>query len=166
VAGDRHPISKGEMMKTKNLVLLAVIVPILLFVLALSTLAGGPATAAPLAIPTPVSVSAGSAQPDLFTAYTAVALTADERSGCVDVSKFGRADVQYLVDVGTVNTTTVTLQFTNDKVTFVNGLAVASAIVADGSDMQQYAVFGKFMCFDMNVANTNPITFSISAALK
>lgn len=153
-------------MKTQNYLVLAVIVPILLFVLALTAITSGPVAAAPAAAPTPVSVSAGSAQPDLFTAYTEEAIAADERSGCVDVSKFQRADVQYLVDVGEVNTTTVTMQFTNDKVTYIDGLAVASAIVADGSTMQQYAVFGKFMCFYVNLTNTEPITWSISAALK
>ena len=153
-------------MKTRNYVVLAVALPVLAFALVLGTLAGGPVAAAPAAAPTPVSVSAGSNTPDLFTAYTEEAIAADERSGCVDVSKFQRADVQYLVDVGTVNTTTVTMQFTNDKVTYIDGLAVASAIVADGSAMQQYALFGKFMCFYVNVDNTSPITWSISAALK
>lgn len=154
-------------MKTRNYLVLAVILPVLAFALALGALAGGPAaTAAPAAAPTPVSVSAGSNTPDLFTAYTEAAIAADERSGCVDVSKFQRADVQYLVDVGTVNTTTVTMQFTNDKVTFIDGLAVASAITADGSAMQQYQVFGKFMCFYVNVTGTDPITWSLSAALK
>lgn len=155
-------------MKTKNYVLLAVIAPLALAALVLAAVAGGSggALAAPEAAPTPVSVSVGAAAPDLFTAYTAAAIAADERSGCVDVSKFQRADVQYLVDVGTVNTTTVTMQFTNDKVTYVDGLAVASAIVADGSALQQYPVFGKFMCFYVNVTGTDPITWSVSAVLK
>ena len=154
-------------MNGKRTIVLSIAAALMVFALALTALSGGgAATAAPAAAPTPVSVSAGSAQPDLFTAYTAAAITADTRSGCVDVSKFQRADVQYLVDVDTVNTTTVTMQFTNDKVTFIDGLAVASAIVADGSAMQQYQVFGKYMCFYVNVTGTDPITWSISAALK
>ncbi len=154
------------MMNSKNYAVSAVVVALVLFVLALTAITSGPVAAAPAAAPTPVSVSAGSNTPDLFTAYTEAAIAADERSGCVDVSKFQRADVQYLVDVGTVNTTTVTMQFTNDKVTFIDGLAVASAIVADGSAMQQYQVFGKYMCFYVNVTGTDPITWSLSAALK
>ncbi len=153
-------------MNSKNYAVSAVVVALVLFVLALTAITSGPVAAAPAAAPTPVSVSAGSNTPDLFTAYTEAAIAADERSGCVDVSKFQRADVQYLVDVGTVNTTTVTMQFTNDKVTFIDGLAVASAIVADGSAMQQYQVFGKYMCFYVNVTGTDPITWSLSAALK
>lgn len=154
-------------MNGKKKIVLTIATALLVFALALVALSGGgAATAAPAAAPTPVSVSAGSAQPDLFTAYTGAAIAADERSGCVDVSKFQRADVQYLVDVGTVNTTTVTMQFTNDKITYVDGLAVASAIVADGSDLKQYPVFGKFMCFYVNVTGTDPITWSVSAVLK
>lgn len=153
-------------MSKRNYLMLAVILPVLAFALALGALAGGPVAAAPMAAPTPVSVSAGSAQPDLFTAFTEQAITEDTRSGCVDVSKFQRADVQYLVDASANNTTTVTMQFTNDKVTYIDGLAVASAVAADGSAMQQYATFGKFMCFYVNVTSTDPITWSISAALK
>ncbi len=154
-------------MNSNRKIILVVMAVLGLFALALVALSGGgKATAAPAAAPTPVSVSAGSSTPDLFTAYTAKAIAADERSGCVDVSKFQRADVQYLEDVGTVNTTTVTMQFTNDQVTFVDGLAVASAIVADGSAMQQYQVFGKYMCFYVNVTDTSPITWSVSAIAK
>lgn len=153
-------------MNKRNYVLLAVILPILLFVLALTAITGGPVAAAPAAAPTPVSVSAGSAAPDVFTAFEAQAITEDTRSGCVDVAKFQRADVQYLVDATENNTTTVTMQFTNDKVTYIDGLAVASAVAADGSAMQQYAVFGKYICFYVNVTSTDPITWSISAVLK
>ena len=67
-------------MKTQNYVVLAVIVPILVFALVLTAITGGPAaTAAPAAAPTPVSVSAGSNTPDLFTAYTEEAIAADEQ---------------------------------------------------------------------------------------
>lgn len=139
---------------------------VLLLFVAFGAMPGAPVAAAPMAAPTPVSVSAGSAAPDFSTFYSVEAISADERSGCVDVSKFQRADVQYLVDVGTVNTTTVTINFTNDKVTYNDGLAVASAIVADGSALQQYAVFGRYMCMYVNVANSNPITWTITAVLK
>lgn len=155
-------------MKTKISVGVVVATFALLIILPVvfSTLPGAPVAAAPMAAPTPVSVSSGAGATDFSTFYSVEAVTADERSGCVDVSKFKQADIQYLVDVGTVNTTTVTLNFTNDKVTFNDGLAVASAIVADGSALQQYAVFGRYMCVYVNVANSNPITWTITAVLK
>ena len=144
----------------------AAVALLMLLAVALGTTPGEPVAAAPMAAPTPVSVSSGSGETDFATFASIEAITADKRSGCVDVARFKQADVQYLVDVGTVNTTTVTMQFTNDKVTFIDGLAVASAITADGSSMQQFPVFGRYMCMYVNVTNTNAITWTISAVLK
>lgn len=153
----------------KNKISMGVVAAVALLMIlsvAFSALPGAPVAAAPMAQPTPVSVSSGAGVTDFNTFYSVERLTADVRSGCVDVSKFKLADVQYLVDVGTVNTTTVTINFTNDKVTYNDGSAVASAIVADGSALQQYAVFGRYMCMYVNVTNTNPITWTITAVLK
>lgn len=154
-------------MKTKISVgVVAAVALLMILSVAFSALPGAPVAAAPMAAPTPVSVSSGSGETDFATFASIEAITADKRSGCVDVARFKQADVQYLVDVTTANTTTVTMQFTNDKVTYNDGLAVASAITADGSAMQQFPVFGRYMCMYVNVTNSNPITWTITAVLK
>jgi hypothetical protein len=93
-------------------------------------------------------------------------LAADTRSTCYETAKFSVADVQYLIDHGTVNTTTITIQYTNDQVTFVDGGTVVSASGADGSGMVQLGTFGRYSCFYANVTNTNDVTLTVSAVFK
>lgn len=93
-------------------------------------------------------------------------LAADTRSTCYETAKYTVADVQYLIDQEAVNTTTLTIQYTNDQVTFVDGGTVVSANAADASGMVQLGTFGRYSCFYANVTNTEDLTVTVNAVFK
>ena len=126
------------------------------------------AVAAPFAAPTPVSASmapqVGRPVPfinnsTVFTADTATTLV-------VRTGDFEKLDMQYIIDQGTANSTTLTLRYSNNGVNWVNGPAIASGIVADGTDLQQYHAFGQYMTLNVNVTNANPVTITAIAVGK
>lgn len=122
--------------------------------------------AAPGAAPTPVT---GFYSPDgnYFSVLEARAVTTDTRYIVESsLASFEQADIQYLVDQGTVNTTTVTIQFSNDKVNWVSGPALVSSNAADGGDLTPFRVFGRYTAFYVDVTNTNPVTWTINLLAK
>lgn len=124
----------------------------------------------PLAAPTPVSVNPGSGAGRSAVLWSTKVITADTATGAMDILNYGKADVQWLVDQTAVaaapNTTTVKLQFSVDGVNWVDGINAVAANVADAGDMQQFAVFGRYVRFYADVTNTNPVTWTIGVAAK
>ncbi len=156
-------------MTSKNYVLIAVVASLVLFVLALTAIAGGgAATAAPSLIPTPASVSrpASPATLQTFQSFAGTAITEDTTSACVDVGNKSVIDLLYVIDQGTTNTVTLTSRWSIDGVTAVDGVAVVAANAADASDMVQLQVFGRYFCLLANVTNTNPLTITAQAIAK
>lgn len=157
-------------MKTKNYVLLAVIVPLVLFALALTLVggSGGAALAAPAAAPTPVSVTrpGGDGSFVTFDLFNAAAIAADTTSTCVDVGRYTIADVQYTIDQGTTNTTTLTTKWSVDGGTLVSGVNVVASNAADATDMQQVQLFGRYFCLFADVSNSNTVTVTAKAIAK
>lgn len=98
--------------------------------------------------------------------WSAKVLTATANTGAINVLAANVVDLEYVIDQGTVNTTTLKLQFSNDNVNWVDGVAVASNIAADGSDLQQYQVFGKWMRINAALTNSNATTVTVLAVLK
>ena len=84
----------------------------------------------------------------------------------MDVGNFNRADIMWSIDVGTVNTTTYKLQFSNDATHWTDGVAVASAVAADVTNLAQFYVFGRYARVYATVSNTNPLTTTVIAVLK
>jgi hypothetical protein len=148
-------------------ILLALSVSVLLLVLFVSPVSM-PATAAPVAAPTPVAaVDRGAALPNVFTWFAGnSSIAADNTSACQDLSNYDTVDLYYKIDQGTVNTTTLTLKFGNKETELVSGINIVAANVADANDMQQFQVFGKYMCVYADVGNTNPITITVNALAK
>ena len=153
---------------SKNRVPLAVVAGLL----ALALLGGAwmgasqPAGAAPPAAPTAVANLVTSNGRQLFEPMNIKAIAADFNTEAMDVSAYSWADVAYLIDQGTTNTTTVTIQFSNDKVTWVSGPAVVSANAADASDITRFPLFGQYMRFNVNVTGSDRITWTISALAR
>lgn len=122
--------------------------------------------AAPGAAPTPVT---GFYSPDgnYVSVLAAKAVTTDTRYIVpVSLASFEQADIQYLVDQGTVNTTTVTVQFSNDGENWVSGPALVSSNAADAGDLTPFRIFGRYTAFYVDVANTNAITWTINLLAK
>lgn len=150
----------------KRQLILAVVLSAALLLLAFGLLTSGPAVAAPPLAPTPVT---GFYSPDgnYFSVLSAQRVTTDTRY-IVDSSlaSFEQADIQYLVDQGTVNTTTVTVQFSNDKVNWVSGPALVTSNAADAGDLTPFRLFGRYTAFYVDVTSTDPVTWTINLLAK
>ena len=130
----------------------------------------GSTQAAPSFAPTPVAAVQRAANPEFPAFFTNKVLTADTRSSCFEVPDYSVIDLQYNIDQTlvetTANTTTLTIQFSNDLVTFVDGLNAVADNAADASGMVQLQLFGRHTCVYANVTNTNPITLTVNGVVK
>ena len=154
-----------KILRTAGLAALLVVALILALVVAVPM--ARPVTADVLAIPTPVFTSPlAGATARTATFWDTDVLIATGGSAVVDVGNFNRADIMWSIDVGTVNTTTYKLQFSNDATHWTDGVAVASAVVADVTNLAQFYVFGRYARVYATVSNTNPLTTTVIAVLK
>jgi hypothetical protein len=157
-------------MKRKSVPVLAVLV--LVAALALGALLGSLggaaqlASAAPLAAPTPITVSAGDEATAPATFWRAKALTASGASNVYELPAADRLDLQWVVDETVVNTTTLKLQFSNDGTNWVDGLDVEANIAADKNDLQQFNTFGRFVRLYATLTNSNPVTVTAIGVAK
>lgn len=149
------------------LVVVLALVILVLFAVSFMFIGGGPQDVQ-AAAPTPVAdflVPAG--QPTTISFQTITVLTADTNTTGVEVMRLGAVDLQYIIDQTAVssemNTTTLTIQYSNDNSNWVDGLALASANAADGTSISRVPVFGRYMRVKQDVSNTNPITITLTA---
>lgn len=154
--------------RTNRIVLTLLIVSVIFGGIAWRT---APSAAAPSLIPTPLTIPQGAATGITYVTFKATgAITADAGGPALNLPSYSRLDVQYVIDqtiVGTAaNTTTLTLQYSNDGANWVNGAALATANVADGTDMNEYPNVGRYTRVYQDVSNTNPITITVLAVAK
>jgi len=129
------------------------------------SMGAGPALAAPQAIPTPVSVTPGNGAPQVATFWRAAPLTASG-AGTEAIIAGEKVDLQWVIDQTAVNTVTLKLQFSNDSATWVDGATFVTNNAADAGDMQQYAVFGRYLRAYATVTNSNPVTVTVIGVVK
>lgn len=122
-----------------------------------------PASASPALAPTPVANTIAGEDGRFFNLQAATALAADTNTGGVEVLPFDALDVQYVIDHGTANTTTLTVQYSNDNSNWVNGVALVTGSTADGSDITRVPVFGRYMRVNQNLSTTDTITITLNA---
>ena len=142
---------------------------ILFFVaLVLAGMAMPVAQAAPLAAPTPVSVTRpeNARGPLLLKPFNNTVLTADTTATCQDIGDYSIADVIYQVDQGTTNTITLTPKWSNDGSLLALGAAAVSANAADATEAIQIPLYGKYLCLYADVTNANPVTVTFEVLLK
>lgn len=157
-------------MKSKHLLFGSVFVALALMIV-LSALMGTAAVqAGPMAAPTPISVDRAPSTALVAPVYDGD-ITADTRLGCVQSANYNKADIQYTIDQGTVNTATLKLQFTNDTpgatgAAYVDGLSIVASNAADATDLQQFQLFGAWTCVYADVTNTNPLGVKVTVLLK
>ena len=147
----------------------AIVTAIVLMLVVLSALSLNTPTsqAAPLAAPTPISVPIQArVVPEFPTFFNTTVLQASANSSAFEVPDYSAIDLQWIIDVNTVNTTTLKLQYSNDNVNFVDGASFASAVVADANSMQQYPLFGRWTRVVATVSNTDPITITVMGTVK
>lgn len=124
-----------------------------------------PGQAAPMPIPTPVSVNASGTTPRYASFFTAEAVTADTTSTCVEVSAFNKADIYYnvTIDGANVNTTTLTLQHGNSDTALTDGVALQAATAVSVTNMQQVQIFGGYLCVKIDTTDTSTGTVTVTA---
>lgn len=125
-----------------------------------------PATAAPQAIPTPVSVTHSGVRSDIVTFWDGEVITEDGCSPLLNIADHSKIDLQWTVNQTTTNTTTFSLRFSNDGEALAVGATVLNANAADATDMQQFAVFGRQACIYADVTNSNPIEVTFVGVAK
>jgi hypothetical protein len=156
----------------RNLQVLAVVVFCVMFVpaLVLGLMVAAPPPPAQALSVTPVANLVYSPDRNFMQVYNETTIAADTYSPILDISAQEWCDFQYVVDQeidsADVNTTTVTIQFSNDDSNWVNGPALVSANAADAGDMTRLPVFGRYMRFYMNVTNTATPTWVLNAFCK
>ncbi len=129
-----------------------------------------PAIAAPPAAPTAVANLVYSPDRNYFDLMDTRTVAADTHTDVMDISAQEWCDFQYKVDQAIddadVNTTTLTVEYSNDKVAWIDGPALVSNNAADASDITRLPVFGRYAQIELDVTNTATPTWSISAVCK
>jgi len=126
-----------------------------------------PVNASPNLAPTPVANLPGDSGASVVNFQPATALTSDTNTrSSLDLKDFEYVDLSYTIDHGTVNTTTLTVQYSNDGSNWVNGVALVSNSAADGSDITRIPMFGRYMRVNQDVTNSNAITITLIGVAK
>lgn len=144
------------------------IVAILALALVAPLYINAPATAAPVAAPTPVAgvINQGLAtDPQFFIFSNPVTITTDTRT-CLDASRYDVLDLEYAVNQSSINTMTVKLQYTNRGQRWVDGATILNANTTDTNGLVQYPVFGRLTCVFFDVANSNGVSVTVNAIGK
>lgn len=122
------------------------------------------ALAAPPAAPTPVAAPDSVGGGHFFRFQPATAIAADTYSPAVEVLGFETLDIEYALDHGTANTTTLTVQYSISGDNWTDGAALVSASASDAAAVvARVPVFGRYMRVKQDVTNTNTITITLLA---
>lgn len=123
--------------------------------------------AAPAYAPTPVSGvnygnSSGVSALLNFWPGGSKVLTASGRAACFELTQYDVLDLQYAIDISDTQTVTLKLQYTNDRTSYADGLAISSDASEDVSTaMQQYPIFGRDTCIYATLGTANPVTVTL-----
>jgi len=116
--------------------------------------------------PTPVANLVNSDDQLIVPFQTQTALAADTNTSGRDLLRYEWCDLQTTVDVGTVNTTTFTVQFSNDNTNWDDGPAILSNVAADVTDMSRLYLFGRYSRIKQDLTNTQTLTTTLLAVCK
>ncbi len=158
-------------MKSNRRYTLAGMAVLLVVVLVFAGIGGAMAAPAnaPAAAITPVAVKAAVSGETsvLVKFFDGEALTADTIR-CKAMGEYINADIEFVVDQGTTNTTTVSLLHTNDATdgNYTTGQVVVSANAADADDLSRFDLYGAYTCVQVDVANANTITWTVTALAR
>lgn len=146
---------------------LAVAVSVVFTALVMFSLNTVSTQAAPAFAPTPVAAPDAAGIGVAFSSQTATALTADTNTASVDLLRYKTLDVEYVIDQGTVNTTTITLQYSIDGSAWTDGVAVVTSNAADVTALTvRLPVFGRYIRFSQDVATSSPVTITLSGVAR
>jgi hypothetical protein len=143
----------------------AVLAGLMLFVLALGMLVGPTAPSYADTVPTPAAHNPS--DDALYVVFwNSSAKAADAGSNAYQLMRYELLDVQYVIDQGTTNTSTLRIQYSNDNSNWSDGPALVSNNAADADSMVQVTNLGRYTRIYADVTNTNTITFTVKAVAK
>jgi hypothetical protein len=155
--------------QSQSFILRAALLVLALLVIALVTLPmhQQSAQAAPAAIPTPISVVDSDKVSGVLTFQAATAISATTTTASKAIYPYRSADVGVTIDQGTsVNTATVTIQYSLDDTNWDDGIAVVSSNAADDTAIVQVPLFARYVRFKQTVTNTENVTVTIKAQAR
>jgi hypothetical protein len=163
-----------ETKKTRSVTPLAGALALALILLAALQLVLAPApaaVAAPPAAPTPVASIPGDSDNSLYINFqSATVIAADTNTTGRLVQGYEYIDFQITTDqtvVGTeTNTTTFSVEFSNDNSNWDTGPAILSANAADATEITRIMTFGRYVRVKQDVTNTNNVTVTILGLAK
>lgn len=127
-----------------------------------------PVEAGPLAAITPVVTYGSGGDNGKFVFFNGN-ITADSRI-CFDLSSYNKVQLQYAIDQGTVNTTTLKWQWSNEGNATTNNfedeVTLATANVADAHAGVEVRAVGIHNCVFADVTNANPLGLKIEGVAK
>jgi hypothetical protein len=156
------------MMNNKKLHLF--ILSVLALALLVTMYLTGPASAAPAAAPTPVVYSNNGSRavaPRLMTFFsgTPIANTTPQRV-CYDSPEYNTIDLQWVSTPSGVNGATVLLENSNDDSNYYTGATIINNSSTPVSSLDQYALFGRYHCIKVTMANATPAALFIYGVAK
>ncbi len=139
-----------------------VIGALMAFIIAMAALQ--PVQAAPPAAPTPVANLYQSNTGQTLTLQKKTRFTADRNSNSVETLKFNALDISLTVDQHTtVNTTTFTIQYSNDNQNWDDGINLLTSNNVDTTEITKVPVFGRYLRVKQDLTNSQPLTVTILA---
>lgn len=144
----------------------AIVAALVVFVIVAMLTGGRPfAYAAPAAAITPVGqVNPVKGETSNIITIPAI-VTADGRD-CRDTRDWLSGDISFAIDQGTINTTTLMLEHSNNNANYTDGPVLANAVTADTTGLNRYDLYGAFTCLNWDVANSNPVTITAKLLLR
>jgi hypothetical protein len=156
-------------MKKFQVLLIAALLGLALLVGALLPVATQPVQALSV---TPVANLVYSPDRNYFDLFDEVTVATTTHTSIADISAQEWCDFGYAVDQeidgAGVNTSTVTIEFSNDRTNWIDGPALVSDNVADASDMTRLPIFGRYMRVEVSTTSTSTATptWTINAFCK
>jgi hypothetical protein len=98
--------------------------------------------------------------------WSAAAKTADVASSSHQLMRYELLDVQWVIDHGTTNTTTLKIQYSNDDTNWSDRPTLVSASAADGDGMVQVTNLGRYTRVYADVTNSETVTITVKAVAK
>jgi hypothetical protein len=123
--------------------------------------------AAPLAAPTPISISYNSDNTRYpLNWFVTEVITQDTASAAIRLADYEALDIHYVIDQGETNTVTLKLQFSNDNSNWVDGVSLVSASTTDQNALQPFHNFGIWTRLYADVATSDALTVTAIGVAK
>jgi len=149
----------------KHIAITVIVGALLLTALFGAMVGGGGVNPALAAAPTPVSITQPvGLDPQLYTLFSGVVTTSTQGT-CRELGRWAVADIQTVIDVGSLQTVTLKMQYSNDGTNLVDGATIVAAS-ADTNTLTQLPLFARYACAYATLGSTNTVTVTVTGWAK